>query len=209
MDGRLFEQQRNENSNKRKKSEWCSVKSGVPQGSVLAPMMFLVYVNYMTEGVNSCMSLLGDDAKLLRKIESKEDCEHLQKDLDKIHRWSKLWEMEFNAKKCKVLEIGCSRMKQRGKYSMGNEWINKMVKKIWEYGLEIICHLRNILILTGDTYQQLRNTRMAFKYLDEEMINKLITLFIQPKLEYAAMIWSPHKKDTKKLESRWRRNENG
>ena len=64
------------------------------------------------------MSLFADDAKLLRKIESKEDCEHLQKDLDKIH--SKLWEMEFNAKKCKVQEIGCSRMRQRGKYSMGN-----------------------------------------------------------------------------------------
>ena len=74
------------------------MKSGVPQGSVLAPVMFLVYVNDMTEGVNNYMSLFADNAKLLRKIESKEDCEHLQKDLDKIHRWK--WEMEFNAKKC-------------------------------------------------------------------------------------------------------------
>ena len=49
--------------------------------------MFLVYVNYMTEGVNSYMSLFADDAKLLRKIESKENCEHLHKDLHKIHRW--------------------------------------------------------------------------------------------------------------------------
>ena len=64
------------------------------------------------------MSLFADDAKLLRKIETKEDCEHLQKDLDKIHRWNKLWEMEFNAKKCKVLKIGSSRMIQRGKYSI-------------------------------------------------------------------------------------------
>ena len=76
------------------------MKSGVPQGSILVPVMFLVYVNYMTEGVNSFMSLFADDAKLLRKIESKEDCKHLQKDLDKIHRWSKLWEMKFNANKC-------------------------------------------------------------------------------------------------------------
>ena len=66
------------------------------------------------------MSLFSDDAKLLRKIDSKEDCGDLQKDLDKIHRWSKLWEMEFNTKKCKVLEMGSSKMRQRGKYSMGN-----------------------------------------------------------------------------------------
>ena len=59
-------------------------------------------------------------------------------------------------------------------------------------------HINNI---TGDTYQLLRNIRMAFKYHDEEMINKLITSLIQPKLEYAAMIWSPYeKKDTKRLE---------
>ena len=52
------------------KSEWCSVKSGVPQGSVLVPVMFLVYANDMTKRVNSYMSLFADDAKLLRKIES-------------------------------------------------------------------------------------------------------------------------------------------
>ena len=75
------------------------------------------------------MSLFADDAKLLSTIESKKDCEHLQKDVDKIHRWSKLWDMEFNAEKCKVLEIDCSRMRQKGKYSMENEWINKCCKR--------------------------------------------------------------------------------
>ena len=55
--------------------------------------------------------------------------------------------------------------------------------------------------ITGDTYQLLRNIRIAFKYLDEEMINKLITSLIRPKLEYAAVIWLPYKKkDIKKLE---------
>ena len=59
--------------------------------------------------------------------------------------------------------------------------------------------------ITGDTYQLLRNITMAFKYLDEEMSKKLITSLIRPKLEYAAVIWSPHKKkDIKKLERRQR-----
>ena len=101
MDGRLFKQHRNERSNTRSKVR-------IVQETVLTPVMFLVYINDMTEGVNSFMSLFADDAKLLRKIESKEDCEHLQKYFDKIHRWSKLWKMEFNAKKCKVLKISCN-----------------------------------------------------------------------------------------------------
>ena len=55
---------------KDQKSEWCSVKSGAPQGLVLTPVMFLVFVNYVTEGVSSYMSLFTDNAKLLRKLES-------------------------------------------------------------------------------------------------------------------------------------------
>ncbi len=59
---------------KDQKSSWREVISGVPQGSVLAPIMFAVYINDMTECVNSYMSLFVDDAKLLKKVESAEDC---------------------------------------------------------------------------------------------------------------------------------------
>jgi len=62
--------------------------------------MFLVYINDIVEGVNSYTSLFADNAKLLRKVENKDDCELLQRDLDKISEWSQRWEMEFNAKKC-------------------------------------------------------------------------------------------------------------
>ena len=75
------------------------MKSRVLQGSVLAPIMFLIYVNDMTDGVNSYISLFADDAKLLRKISNHKDCEELQKDINKIYEWSKTWEMELNAKK--------------------------------------------------------------------------------------------------------------
>ena len=73
---------------KDEKSEWREVKSGVPQGSVLA-IMFLVYVNDMTEGVNSYISLFADYAKLLRKIRNHKDCEELQNDINKIYEWTK------------------------------------------------------------------------------------------------------------------------
>ena len=78
---------------KDEKSECRKVKSGVPQGSVLAPIMFLVYVNDMTEGVSSYISLFADDLKLLRKIRNHKDCEKLQNYINKIYEWSKTWEI--------------------------------------------------------------------------------------------------------------------
>ncbi len=67
-----------------KKSSWGFVKSGVPQGSVLAPIMFAVDVSDMTEGVESYMSLFADDAKIMRRVKNEEDCNLLQRDLDMV-----------------------------------------------------------------------------------------------------------------------------
>ena len=74
---------------KDEKSEWREVKSGVPQGSALAPMIFLVYSNDMIEGVSSYISLFVDDATLLRKTRNYKNCEELQNDINKIYEWSK------------------------------------------------------------------------------------------------------------------------
>jgi len=67
------------------KSEWREVTSGVPQGSVLTPVMFLIYINDTPEGVSSYISLFPGDATLLRKIRSHKDCEDLQNDVNKIY----------------------------------------------------------------------------------------------------------------------------
>ena len=79
---------------KDEKSEWREVKSRVPQGSILAPIMFLVYVNHLTEGLSSYISWFADDTKLLRKIRNHKDCEELWNDINKIYEWSKTWEMQ-------------------------------------------------------------------------------------------------------------------
>lgn len=67
--------------------------------SALAPMKFQVYINYMTNGLGSCISLFADDAKIIKKVTD-------EKDLGRIHEWSQKWEIQFNANKCKVLEFG-------------------------------------------------------------------------------------------------------
>ena len=109
---------------KDEKSEWREVKSGVPQGLVLAPIMFLIYINDMTEGVSSYISLFADDGKLLRKIGNHKDCEELHNDINKINEWSKTWEMEFNAKKMPCIGNGKSAMRPSWTYKLGENIIS-------------------------------------------------------------------------------------
>ena len=187
---------------KDKMSSWAEVTSGVPQGSVLAPIMFLTYVNDMMDGVRSYASMFADDTKIMRQIKSLEDCVTMQEDLDKIFEWSKEWEMEFNTKKCKVLKIGKGIRRPNLNYRMGTEEIvNTREEK--DLGVTVQDNLapeRHINRIAGETYKLLRNIRAAFNYLDENMM-KLIVAMIRPRLEYAAVVWSPHKKkDIHKIE---------
>ncbi len=90
---------------------------------MLAPIMFLIYVNDMPQGMNSYISLFADDAMLQRRIKKEEDCKVLQKDLNTLYDWSRTWGMEFNAKKCHVLRMGKSEKRPEWTYKMGDEII--------------------------------------------------------------------------------------
>ena len=84
-----------------------NVLSGVPQGTVLGPLFFLVYINDISKGLSKGTSirLFADDSLLYRTINSKKDCEILQQDLDKLQIWEKTWKMEFHPGKCNLLQI--------------------------------------------------------------------------------------------------------
>ena len=76
-------------------SSWKSVLSGVPQGSVLGPILFLVYINDLEEGVTGKILKFADDTKLLRKVKEIGDKQNLQDDIDKFVKWSDKWQMFF------------------------------------------------------------------------------------------------------------------
>ena len=188
---------------KGKMSGWRKVTSGVPQGSVLAPVMFLIYVNDMVEGVSSYTSLFADDAKIMRKIETIADSRALQDDLNILYNWSQTWGMKFNAKKCKSLEMGSSARRPTTVYTLGQDHITKTTEEK-DLGVIIQDNLspnKHINKIVRETYSLLKNIRVAFHYLDEEMVKKLIVSMIRPRLEYAVVVWSPHKKkDINKIE---------
>ena len=87
-------------------SDWAPVTSGVPQGSVLGPILFIVYINDLDNNIISKLGKFADDSKLGKGINCLEDVELLRQDLANLGKWSDDWQMQFNIDKCSVMHIG-------------------------------------------------------------------------------------------------------
>ena len=90
-------------------SEWKCGNSGVPQGSVLGPTLFIIFINDIDGAVNTVFSVLSkfaDDTKLIHKVQHENDRKDLQADIDSLLQWSEEWQMLFNASKCKIIHFG-------------------------------------------------------------------------------------------------------
>ena len=81
------------------------VASGVPQGSVLGPCLFLFYINDIAVGLSSTVRLFADDTMLYLTVQNNKDAELLQRDLDVLYQWEATWIMEFHPDKCEVISV--------------------------------------------------------------------------------------------------------
>ena len=86
-------------------SRWRRVMTGIPQGSVLGPVLFMVFIDNLEEGLRSDVLKFADDTKIFRRVDSEVDREVLQRDLDRLVQWSEVWQMRFNVDKCKVMHL--------------------------------------------------------------------------------------------------------
>ena len=102
-------------------SDPADVTSGVPQGTVLAPLLFLCYINDLPDNIISSVRLYADDVILYRPIHSEEDCHHLQQDLLILEEWATKWEMSFNIQKCEFLRITNKINPIHFQYTLNNE----------------------------------------------------------------------------------------
>ena len=84
-------------------SSWAPVTSGVPQRTVLGPLLFLIYINDIAVDIKSTIRLFADDCVLYREIKSHNDSNLLQQDLDTLCRWAYKWQMRFNVSKCHIM----------------------------------------------------------------------------------------------------------
>ncbi len=173
-------------------SSLAEVLSGVPQGSVLGPLLFLVFINDLDSAARlEILKKFADDTKLGQTAATPEDREKLQRTLDDLCEWGRTWGIVFNVKKCKVMHLGFNNTCQE--YTMDG------------HVLEVTSEERDIGVIMAKCMKPstqcanaartaqtvLSQVTRAFHYRDRNIFVRLYMQYVRPHLEFASQAWSP------------------
>ena len=186
----------------------CTVDSGVPQGTVLGPLLFLCHINDLPNCVKSQVRLFADDCLLYRTIKCWNDHLNLQRDLDSLQKLANTWGMQFNATKCYVMTIHRKKLPSIFKYSLNHHILEQVDENPylgviinanlkWSTHISKICNRANSIL--GFIRRNLKHSSESFK---ETAYSSLVRSI----LEYSCTVWDPYlQKDIILLESVQRR----
>ena len=174
-------------------SSWAPVTSGIPQGSVLGPLLFIIYINDLPKNITSEIYLFADDTKLFRNVKTDGEANILQEDLHKLEQWSDKWLLHFHPQKCKVLDIG-NRVREQNEYYMGEHKLDHITEEkdlgvIIDNKLKFDSHINNKIDKANNILGAIRR---SFSYLDKTILLRLFTSLVRPQIEYANSVWNPH-----------------
>ena len=182
-------------------STWKEVLSGVPQGSVLGPILFLIFINDLdfVERLIALLRKFADDTKLGQRVKTQEQAQLLQRALDELCEWADTWGMRFNVKKCKVMHFGHNN--PRHNYTMMGQNLEEIQEEV-DIGVKICANLKSSeqcrkAVRTAQTV--LSQICRAFHYRDKYTFVKLYKQYVLPHLEFAVPVWSPWQDGDKEL----------
>ena len=182
-------------------SNWKDVLSGVPQGSVLGPLLFLIFINDIDNEVSCKITKFADDTKVCRKIESDTDADSLNQDLKKLAEWADKWQMQFNVDKCVVMHLGHNNLHHN--YMLGDNVLhNTNLERDLGVMMSSNCKVSEQCIKAvkkANSILGIINRKIKFKSKDN--IVRLYKTLVRPQLEYCIQAWNPYeKKDIDLLE---------
>ena len=175
-------------------SDWSAVLSGVPQGSVLGPLAFIVFINDIDgcgDNLITLLSKFADDTKLGQVIYDQQEALALQSCLDNLEEWAEQWGMSFNIAKCKVMHTG--RGNPATVYTMSGRPLT-VTDKEKDIGVTVQCNLRPTAQCAEAAQRAnavLGQISRSFHYRDRHTFRKLYMQYVRPHLEFAAPAWSP------------------
>ena len=188
------------------KSEWAKVVSGIPQGSVLGPLLFVIFINDLPAEVkvNIC-KMFADDCKLYGAVKEG-DINLLQLELFNLERWSKEWQLPFNATKCKVMHFGYHN--PQFNYMLNDHTLETTYSEK-DLGIYIDNCLKfhvHTAAVTKKANQILGIIKKSYTTRDATTIPILYKAMVRPLLEYGNTIWGPfYQKDVQAVEAIQRR----
>ena len=194
-----------------KHSSWREVTSGIPQGSVLGPLLFVLYINDLLHTAISQVFLLADDTKLYRQIGNDSDHKIFQDDISKRQSWEDDWLLKFHPDKCKILGVGKKELTHQ--YYMTKNDISLVALSRVQYEKDVGVTFDEDMIFCKDISTRVNKAnsimgiiRRTYTYLDPQSFKLLFKSLLRPYLEYGAPIWNPRlKRDITELENVQRR----
>ena len=191
-------------------SDSAPVLSGVPQGSVLGPLLFLIYINDLPQYVSpgTQVRLFADDSAVYRRMRDENDHVVLQKDLDNLQVWEKMWSMNFHPNKCQVLNITTKRAPSINLYTIHDEIIDNVDSAVylgvtlsntmsWSKHIDSVCF---------KAQRSLNFLQRNFRNCSPTIKSKLYLTYVRPILEYCSSVWDPFtREDIARLEQVQRR----
>ena len=175
-------------------SSWVKVRSGVPQGSGLGPLLFLLFVNDLPDRIKNSIKMFADDTKVWTAIKEAADSEGLQQDLDKLREWTNEWQLQLNLEKCKVMHIAHS---CKTEYDMGPENDRVTLQETdgeRDLGVFITKDLKPAVQCekaAAKAMSMLGMINRHFRNLDAAGFLIIYKTYVRPHLEYAVQAWSP------------------
>ncbi len=189
------------------KSPWAAVSSGIPQGSVLGPLLFVIFINDIVEAIDCGIKIYTDDTKIYSPIDSAEDSLAFKQNIDNLLKWSYTRQLTFHPEKCHILHVGC-KGEETYIYTMGQTELGdtQHEKDLSVYIDEDLSFQMQSHKVANAANQLVGICRRTFSFLDKETFLLLYKGLIHPKLEYVSSVWAPRLvRDIEVIESVQRR----